>query len=202
MEGLLIRHFPKAEVSAVESYGEACDVVVKRPTDLVLTDMLCCSAEDLRRLPELVEAVSPGRVVVFGNCSDRVTARRAQAAGIHGYVPATSRAELVGAAIGLVLAGGVYFPPLAPADARPAEDGRPGLLERLSPRQREVLQGIQAGQSNKAIARALAISVATVKLHVQAILRLTGARNRTEAVAIFAGRADETGAVTASEGTP
>jgi two-component system nitrate/nitrite response regulator NarL len=119
-----------------------------------------------------------------------MSAKRAQAAGAHGYVPATAQAELVGAAVALVVAGGVYFPQLATPDHRsPTEDPRP-LLERMSPRHREVFQGLRAGQSNKAIARSLGISVATVKLHVQAIFRLTGAHNRTEAVVIAAGDQD------------
>jgi DNA-binding NarL/FixJ family response regulator len=55
------------------------------------------------------------------------------------------------------------------------------LRSRLSSRQLEVLRFIEMGQTNKEIAKALGISVATVKLHVQAILNVTGARNRTEA---------------------
>lgn len=185
LEGVLRRQFPAAEISAVGSHDEAQESVRRRPADLILTDMMCGAPEDLKALPALVEAAAPGRVVVFGKCAGRAGARRIQATGVHGYVPATSRAELVGAAVGLVLAGGVYFPQVPAQDRRVHDAGRP-LVERLSARQREVLRGLQAGQSNKLIARAMGISVATVKLHVQAILRETGARNRTEAVAIAA----------------
>jgi DNA-binding NarL/FixJ family response regulator len=50
-------------------------------------------------------------------------------------------------------------------------------------RELEILIHLERGQSNKAIARALGLSLATVKLHVQSILRSTGARNRVEAIA-------------------
>jgi DNA-binding NarL/FixJ family response regulator len=157
--------------------------VLQEPVDLIVTDLLCCGPGDLDSLSGLVDAAAPGRVVVFGRCDGRANARRVQAMGVRGYVPASSRPELVAAAIGLVAAGGVYFPQLPHAErSSPAHDGRM-FVERLSPRQREVFRGLSAGQSNKTIARALGISVATVKLHVQAILRLAGARNRTEAVA-------------------
>jgi two-component system, NarL family, nitrate/nitrite response regulator NarL len=184
IEGVLKRQFPSADISAVQSHGEARQSLLREPVDMVVANLLCCTPSDLEGLPGLVQAAAPGRVVVFGKCGSRANARRAQAAGVHGYVPASSRAELLGAALGLVAAGGHYFPELpSPDRASPAEDGG-RFVERLSPRQHEVFRGLLAGQSNKAIARALGISVATVKLHVQAILRLAGARNRTEAVAL------------------
>lgn len=54
--------------------------------------------------------------------------------------------------------------------------------EPLTPREREVLQGLAQGLSNKLIARQLAISEHTVKFHVNAILGKLGAQSRTDAV--------------------
>jgi DNA-binding NarL/FixJ family response regulator len=51
----------------------------------------------------------------------------------------------------------------------------------LTERQREVLQRLTQGSSNKQIARDLGLSENTVKVHVAAILRALGASNRTEA---------------------
>ena len=48
-------------------------------------------------------------------------------------------------------------------------------------RQREVLRLLTQGMSNKEIARALKIAEATTKIHMAALLRTLGARNRTEA---------------------
>lgn len=56
----------------------------------------------------------------------------------------------------------------------------------LTPRQKEVLQQLRAGASNKAIAAHLAISERTVKAHVKAIMRHFGAANRTQVVAMVA----------------
>jgi len=184
LENLLKRQFPDAIIAGAESHEQARAAVLATPFDLVVTDLLCCRAEDLRTLPDLVDAAAPGRVVVFGKCAGRVNARRAQAAGVHGYVPATNPPELVGAAIRLVLAGGDYFPQLPRVEPRAPSPSGQALLERLSPRQREVLRGLEAGQSNKAIAESLGISIATVKLHVQSILKAAGAHNRAEAAAL------------------
>jgi DNA-binding CsgD family transcriptional regulator len=61
----------------------------------------------------------------------------------------------------------------------PASDGAPP-----TPREREVLQLLAAGASNKMIAHRLGISVATAKFHVAALLMKLGARTRSDAVAI------------------
>lgn len=52
---------------------------------------------------------------------------------------------------------------------------------KLTPRQRDVLSLLIKGKSNKEIARDLGIAEATTKIHVVALLRAMGARNRTEA---------------------
>jgi DNA-binding NarL/FixJ family response regulator len=51
----------------------------------------------------------------------------------------------------------------------------------LTPRELEVLGAIGEGLTNKAIARRLAISLHTVKFHVESLFRKLGARTRTEA---------------------
>lgn len=57
-------------------------------------------------------------------------------------------------------------------------------ISRLTPREREVLELLATGASNKMIARRLGISVATAKFHVGALLGKLGARGRSDAVAI------------------
>jgi LuxR family transcriptional regulator, regulator of acetate metabolism len=70
---------------------------------------------------------------------------------------------------------------LALADRRSAMD------ELLTPREREVLLLIVAGQSNRIIATSLVVSEGTVKAHVKQILRKLGAVNRSEAIARYVG---------------
>jgi DNA-binding NarL/FixJ family response regulator len=54
----------------------------------------------------------------------------------------------------------------------------------LTPREKDILQQVMLGLSNKLIAKELTLAVATVKTHVKAILRKLDATSRTEAVAI------------------
>ncbi len=64
------------------------------------------------------------------------------------------------------------------------DDLTPDTDELLTLRERQVLQKLAAGASNKIIARDLEISHATAKFHVSSLLTKLGARNRTDAVAI------------------
>jgi ATP/maltotriose-dependent transcriptional regulator MalT len=66
-------------------------------------------------------------------------------------------------------------------DARPKQQPQDGYG--LSPREREVLRLLATGQSNRAIAEDLFISVPTVKVHVRSILTKLGLESRTAAAA-------------------
>jgi DNA-binding NarL/FixJ family response regulator len=55
------------------------------------------------------------------------------------------------------------------------------LLGGLSPREREVLQLLARGQTNREIAQQLIVSVSTVKIHVEHILAKLGVSDRTQA---------------------
>jgi two-component system nitrate/nitrite response regulator NarL len=63
----------------------------------------------------------------------------------------------------------------------PEPDASNGVLDELTPREKEILEHIAEGQSNKVIARELDISDGTVKLHVKSILRKLNVHSRVEA---------------------
>lgn len=92
--------------------------------------------------------------------------------------------EAIDAVIRVVAAGLTVMPrpggwsgPLDPAHDR---DDEPAL----TPREREVLALLAEGASNKAIARALGVSVHTAKFHVASVAAKLGANGRLETVAI------------------
>jgi len=69
------------------------------------------------------------------------------------------------------------------APGRQSAQGAQGLLDPLTPREREVLGLLAQGRANRDIAAELVVTLDTVKRHVSHILAKLGAANRTEAVA-------------------
>jgi DNA-binding CsgD family transcriptional regulator len=69
-------------------------------------------------------------------------------------------------------------PPAPPFDGNPQAQAALGI----SPREREVLEHLAAGLSNKEIADRLNVSPHTVKTHVARLFEKLGARRRTEAI--------------------
>jgi DNA-binding NarL/FixJ family response regulator len=158
--------------------AEEGDVVLAdRPVDTVVPVIALVSGETRRIWPANVRAVVPADVdaAMLAAIVTVVAAGYALAAkDIDDPAPAL-RSAACGGGLGRGAQEGMEGDPADAADE---------LGSALSPREREVLGLLIEGASNKEIARALALSVHTVKFHIAAITEKLGARSRVEAVAI------------------
>ncbi len=91
----------------------------------------------------------------------------------------------------MIVDGSIFVPAsladIPSLDATGGFDEAPSKYEALpplTPRQAQILDLIIRGASNKEICRDLSLSEGTVKIHVAALLRALGVRNRTEAAAL------------------
>ena len=155
------------------------DVVILSVGGATITDPPV--AEDLRWLRTHLPQVP---VVVLADREDPASMATALRVGVRGYLPTSIEPEVARHALALVLAGGSYAPPVSLL-AEETEGVTPplapcGLLAKLTPRQRQVLELLGQGRPNKVIAQRLAMCESTVKVHVRQIMRKLGARNRTE----------------------
>ena len=93
-------------------------------------------------------------------------------AGVHGYVLKNQPFSELNDAITTVMGGSSYYSPgISVALKQAAQHENNAALDPLSPREREVLQLIADGFTNKAIAQTLGISVKTVETHRGSLMR-------------------------------
>ena len=135
----------------------------------------------------LVRASPRAATVVLSVSEDPADVARALACGARGYVLKSARAEILHHVLSLVLAGEIYVPPIVMVGhgvVAGSNGGGNGLLDKLTPRERDVLGWLVDGLSNKAIAQELAIGEGTVKVHLKAVLRKLDVANRTQAATL------------------
>lgn len=152
--------------------------------EMALLDLNMPGMDGARSLARFRELMPDTPVVVISGSEDVAEIGRLLDSGASGYIPKSSSARVLLSALQLVLAGGVYVPPLvlsgAPAGAgREARSGAP--QPPFTERQMDVLRLLLQGKANKVIARELDLSEGTVKIHLAAIFRALNANNRTEA---------------------
>ncbi len=156
--------------------------------DLVLLDLTMPGAIGFSGLIYLRAQYPAVPVVIVSASDDADTVRRAMDFGALGFIPKRYGVETLREAIGLVLAGEVWFPKDVTAGATDPETMK--LRDRmmtLTPQQVRVLMMLSEGLLNKQIAYELGVSEATIKAHVSAILQKLGVESRTQAV-ILTGR--------------
>lgn len=178
-------------VGEAEDGQQAVELCKELMPDLILMDVLmpkCGGLEATRHIKE----ENPGvKIVMLTVSEEDHNVFEAIKNGAEGYLikdvkPADLRRMLRG-----IWAGEA---PISPCTAtrilrefarrvRPEADGAP--VGRLTPREREVLELVTAGQANKEIAAALCVSEHTVKKHMRNILEKLHLQNRVE-VAVYA----------------
>jgi len=120
-------------------------------------------------------------LAVVSGSDDRNDMLACLAAGVHGYILKSAEDNEIVEALNQIMGGQIYAPPeLAESSSSSREESVPKAT--LTPRQRDVLDLMVGGKTNKEIARELDLSESTVKIHVAALFRALGVRNRVEAV--------------------
>lgn len=166
---------------ALDKLGEAENVA------LALFDLSMPGMESAASLAAVRECYPTLAIAVVSGSENRADVLGALAAGVNGFVPKRLAEDELVAALEAIVGGAIFVPATlaTAAPARPAEPAHPDLA-RLTPRQRDVLGLLVEGHSNKEIARALELGHGTVKIHLAALFRHLGVRNRAAAVAVAA----------------
>jgi DNA-binding NarL/FixJ family response regulator len=203
LRGVAARLLPDARIREAEDADALYALVEAEPdADLLLLDLNMPGARGFSSLVHLRAAHPQLPVVMVSAREEPETMRRALDHGAMGFIPKSSDAATLAAALQRVLDGERWAPESARSAPATGEEERDvaARVRELTPQQFRVLQMLGEGLLNKQIGYELGVSEATVKAHMSAVLRKLGANNRTQAV-LMAGRLMvDPGAVVAQEG--
>jgi two-component system response regulator DesR len=155
---------------AARTGDEALRLLPGLRPDVALVDLFL-AGESGADVCDSIRKASPSTRVLLISGAGRMSPAAARAAGASGFVSKDWDAREVARAVRLVGCGMTVF---EPTSEQPAP--------MLSEREREVLDLIAAGSTNREIAEQLFLSPHTVKEHTSAVYRKLQARNRAEAV--------------------
>ena len=196
----LLRHRDGMEVvAAVSDPEELLAVLQEHKPDLAVLDLRMPSTDGLTLLRRMraMGIETPALILTMSDSESDLSA--ALRAGVRGYLLKDMEPEDIVTAIGHAARGELTVAPamtmkLAQLLQSGSKSGdRREMLASLTEREREILDHLARGESNKTIARALEISHDTVKLHVRHILAKLNLSSRVEA-AVFAVEARAAGA--------
>jgi two-component system nitrate/nitrite response regulator NarL len=163
----------KAGFSVLPESDERCGNVI-----------VICGFDDYRALPTLDAQCGP-KIVLLASEAASLAMRPEQIAALSGILTDGLSVDDFVRSLRLICSGERVFPgkgtsalPTSTADIRL----RPDHSAHVSPREREMLLDLVHAHSNKMIARRLGMTEATVKVHLNSLLRKINVDNRTQAV--------------------
>ena len=183
---------PRIEIIGEASTGREAVAQTRRLTpDVVLMDVRMPDLDGIAATRELSRAAPDVKVLILTTFEEDDYIFGALHAGASGFLLKRTRPEELIAAVHTIAAGDSLLSPSVTRRVidRMAQQPTPELarsmLDVLTPREREVLQAIARGLSNREIAAELVVEESTIRTHVKRILMKLHLRDRVQAV-IFA----------------
>lgn len=189
----LLSSDPTIEVVGDASTGrEAIRHAEELRPEVVLMDVRMPDLDGIAATTELTRATPSSKVLILTTFEDEDYIFRSLRAGASGFLLKRTRPEELIAAVHTIAAGDGLLSPSVTRRviSRMAQQPTPELadhakLDELTPREREVLELIARGLSNREIASAMVVEESTIRTHVKRTLMKLDLRDRVQAV-IFA----------------
>lgn len=176
----LLAEWPHGAVRTAGTLDAALAMVAADEASVLLLDLELLRGEGPAGLRSVCARHPALRIVAVAARQSRDETLQCLVAGAQGYIAKAAGFAELARAIETVRTGGVHIPAIAASEPdRSLPVRMPGGL---TGRQRDVLRLLAEGRSTKDIARTLDLAVSTIKVHLAALYRAVGARNRVEAL--------------------
>ena len=164
---------------------EALALVERERPDVLVIDVAMPGRTGIQVAAEVRRLNIATRVLILSMYNQPEYVLESVKSGARGYLLKDSPPAELRHAVRAVYEGDSYFPPPVAERLNAARQATPrsSPLDVLTPRERDVLLGVAAGETNKQIAARLGISRHTVKTHLEALFHKLGVTTRAEAVA-------------------
>ncbi|EGC0890978.1 response regulator transcription factor [Salmonella enterica subsp. enterica serovar Anatum] len=173
----LQQHIPGISIQSVGQAEELWQKIESAPDALVMLDS-GLDAEFCREVLQRTAQQFPEvKIIITAMDGSQKWLHEVMQFNVQAVVPRDSDAETFVLALNAVARGMMFLP----GDWLNSTELESRDIKALSARQREILQMLAAGESNKQIGRALNISTGTVKVHLESLYRRLDVKNRTQA---------------------
>ncbi|ECR3851921.1 response regulator transcription factor [Salmonella enterica] len=173
----LQQHIPGISIQSVGQAEELWQKIESAPDALVMLDS-GLDAEFCREVLQRIAQQFPEvKIIITAMDGSQKWLHEVMQFNVQAVVPRDSDAETFVLALNAVARGMMFLP----GDWLNSTELESRDIKALSARQREILQMLAAGESNKQIGRALNISTGTVKAHLESLYRRLDVKNRTQA---------------------
>ncbi|WP_080105530.1 response regulator transcription factor [Salmonella enterica] len=173
----LQQHIQGISIQSVGQAEELWQKIESAPDALVMLDS-GLDAEFCREVLQRIAQQFPEvKIIITAMDGSQKWLHEVMQFNVQAVVPRDSDAETFVLALNAVARGMMFLP----GDWLNSTELESRDIKALSARQREILQMLAAGESNKQIGRALNISTGTVKAHLESLYRRLDVKNRTQA---------------------
>ncbi|MHB8405842.1 MAG: response regulator [Gammaproteobacteria bacterium] len=178
----LLQTLADVQVIAEASSGrEAVELAVKAHPDIVIMDLAMGEVNGLDATAQIHAQHADIRVIILSMHANEEYVAQALSSGASAYVLKEATPDELKLAIEAVSRGGIFLS--AAISKRVVEDyfsqaaGKPGHIQHLTPRQKQILHLISEGKNVKQIAFELKVSVKTVESHRAQLMERLGIPN-------------------------
>lgn len=182
VSALLNIDFPECVITTVTTVGAALDHIKmdnNKLTYLILLDLVLPDANGIEVLKYLQNSAEKHEhlCIVISGVHDQETVALCKRLGARGYISKTEDLNLLSIAIRTVYEGGEYF---SVGQANSTLGNFLDNTSQLSNRQRDVLDLVIAGYSNKKISEVLPLTYGTIKNYIRDLMAVFSVKSRLE----------------------